>query len=67
MLLYSKVECKICDEELSQQLERLWKTGFVNTEVETKVCASVEDKRAIEIMEGTLQQVNGDFQVALPW
>ena len=67
LLLSSKVECKIRDEELRQQLERLWKTDFENTEVETKVCASVEDKRALEIMEGSLQQVNGHFQVALPW
>ena len=66
-LLFSKVECEIRDEELRQQLERLWKTDFENTEVETKVCASVEDKRALEIMEGSLQQVNGHFQVALPW
>ncbi|XP_022803018.1 uncharacterized protein LOC111340435 [Stylophora pistillata] len=65
--LFSKVESEIRDEELHQQLERLWKTDFENTEVETKVCASVEDKRALEIMEGSLQQVNGHFQVALPW
>ena len=67
LLLFSKVECEIRDEELRQQLERLWKTDFEDTEVETKVCASVEDKRALEIMEGSLQQVNGHFQVALPW
>ena len=66
-LLFSKVEFEIRDEELRQQLGRLWKTDFENTEVETKVCASVEDKGALEIMEGSLQQVNGHFQVALPW
>ena len=67
LLLFSKVECEIRDEELHKQLERLWKTDFENTEVETKVCASVKVKRAIEIMEGSLQRVNGHFQVALPW
>ena len=61
LLLFSKVECEIRDEELRQQLERLWKTYFEGTEVETKVCASVEDKRVLEIMEGSLQQVNGHF------
>ena len=40
---------------------------FENKEVDTKVCASVEDKKALEFMEGTLQKVNGHFQVALPW
>ena len=54
LLLFSKVECEIHDKELHQQLERLWKTDFENTEVETKVCASVEDKRTLEIMEGSV-------------
>ena len=26
LLLFSKVECEICNEELNQQLKRLWKT-----------------------------------------
>jgi len=67
MLFDSKAECEILDEELCQQSKRLWKANFVNTEVETKVCASVADKRALEIMEGTLQQVDRQSQVALPW
>ena len=45
-ILVSKTECQIRNEEWHQQLERLWKTDFENTEVETKVCAPVEDKRA---------------------
>ena len=65
-LFFSKVECEIRDENLRQQLERLWKTDFENTEVDSKVCTSVEDKRALEFMEGTQQKVNGHFQVALP-
>ena len=67
MSLDSKTECEIRNEEWHQQLERLWKTYFENTEVETKVCAPVEDKRAFKIMEGILQQVHGHFQVTLPW
>ena len=55
------------DEELNQQLERLWKTDFESSEVETRVCASLEDKRALEIMERTLKMVDGHFQVSLPW
>ena len=66
-MLFSEVECEIRDEELRQQLERLWKTDFENMEVETKVCASVEDQRTLEIMEGSLREVNGHFQVALAW
>ena len=39
MLLDSKTECEIRNDEWHQQLERLWKTDFENTKVETKVCA----------------------------
>ena len=67
MLLDSKTECEIRNDEWHQQLERLWKTDFENTKVETKVCAPVKDKRAFNIMEGILQQVHGHFQVTLPW
>ena len=67
MLSDSKTECEIRNEEWHQQLERLWKTYAENTEVETKVCASVEDKRALKIMGGILQQVDEHFQVTLPW
>ena len=63
----SKTECEIGNDEWHQQLERLWKTDFENTEIETKVCAPVEDKRAFKIMEGFLQQVHGHFQVTLHW
>ena len=55
MLLDSKTECQIRNDEWHQQLERLWKTDFENTEVETKVCALVKDKRAFKIVEGILQ------------
>lgn len=55
------------NEELNQQLESLWKTDFESSEVETRVYASLEDERALEIMERTLKMVNGHFQVALPW
>ena len=48
-------------------MERLWRTDFENCEVGTRVCASLEDKRAPEIMERTLKMVDGHFQVAQPW
>ena len=42
-------------------------TDFENTEVETKVCPSVEDKTTPKIIKGIRQQVDGYFHVALPW
>ena len=66
-LQIDEIDRQARDDELSQQLERLWRTDFQNCEVETRVCASLEDKRALEIMERTLKMVYGHFQVALPW
>ena len=62
-----EIERQARDEELSQQLDRMWKTDFENSEVETRVCTSLEDKRALEVMERTLKTVDGHYQVALPW
>ena len=62
-----QVDCENTDEDLKHQLERLWKTDFEGSLVETKVCPSVEDKKALQIMEKTLKIMDGHFQVALPW
>ncbi|CAB4028223.1 Hypothetical predicted protein, partial [Paramuricea clavata] len=62
-----QVDRENTDEDLKHQLERLWKTDFEGSLVETKVCPSVEDKKALQIMEKTLKIVDGHFQVALPW
>ena len=62
-----QVDRENTDEDLKHQLERLWKTDVEGSLVETKVCPSVEDKKALQIMEKTLKIVDGHFQVALPW
>jgi hypothetical protein len=62
-----QVDRENMDEDLKHQLERLWKTDFEGSLVETKVCLLVEDKEALQIMEKTLKIVDGHFQVALPW
>lgn len=67
ILLDRKTQCEIRNGELYQQLERLQKTDLESTEVETKVCSPVEDRRGLKITEEILQQVDGHFQVTLPW
>jgi hypothetical protein len=62
-----QVDRENTDEDLKHQLESLWKTDFEVSLVETKLCPSVEDKKALQIMEKTLKIVGGHFQVALPW
>ena len=36
----------------TRELEKLWKTDFVDVTVDNKVEASIEDKRALILMEG---------------
>ncbi|KAL9982123.1 hypothetical protein ACROYT_G010928 [Oculina patagonica] len=55
------------DEILLQQVENFWKTEFTNTIASTKVAMSVEDERALRIMEGSVKKVSGHYQIALPW
>ena len=55
------------DEILSEQLERLWKTDFGDMTVDIKVEASVEDRKALDIVEKSLRIEDGHFQAALPW
>ena len=55
------------DDDLNHKLERLWRTDFQDCVVDTKVCPSIEDRRALEMMVESLKQVDGHYQVALPW
>lgn len=48
------VDGKTTNEDLNHQLEKLWKTDFEGSLVETKVCPSVEDEKVLRIMEETL-------------
>ena len=47
--------------------ERLWNTDFNDLLVDNKIMPSVEDKRALHMMEESVKMVDGHFQVALPW
>ena len=58
---------QIRDEILQEQLERLWSTDFADSVVSSSVSPSIEDKRALEMMEQSLKVVNEHFQVGLPW
>ena len=60
-------ELEIREEIVQEQLERLWKTDFTDSVVSSSVTTSVEDKRALEILEKSLKCVDGHFEVALPW
>ena len=50
-----------------QQLERFWKIDNAGLIPDCKVSMSVEDKRALAVMESSAKLVDGDYQLALPW
>ena len=55
------------DAQLSRRLERMWNTDFADTGVDISVNPSIEDCRALEAMENSIEMVEGQYQVALPW
>ena len=50
-----------------QQVEKFWKTDFVDALCSSKVAMSVEDQKALKTMEDSVKIVSGHYQVALPW
>lgn len=55
------------DVILQQQLERLWNSDFNDVLQCEKESMSVEDKRALRVMESTLSHVDGHYEMGLPW
>ena len=52
---------------LMQQLERFWAVENFGVIPNCKVSMSLEDKRALAIMEQSVKLEDGHYQVALPW
>ena len=55
------------EDVFMQQLERFWKTDNAGLIPDCKVSMSVEDKRALAVMESTAKLVDGHYQLALLW
>jgi len=55
------------DVILQQQLERMWTTDFNDKSREHKEAMSVEDRRALTIMESAITKEDGRYKLALPW
>jgi len=55
------------DDVLMQQVERFWRTDNAGVIPDGKISMSVEDKRALAVMESTVKLVDGHYQLALPW
>ena len=63
----TEIECQRQNDDLNRQLESLWKTDFDGSLLDSKVCDSMEDRKALKIMGSTLTMIDGHYQVALPW
>ncbi|XP_068735428.1 uncharacterized protein [Montipora capricornis] len=55
------------DETLLLQVKNFWETDFADSISSSKVAMSVEDERALAIMESSVRRVSGRYQVALSW
>jgi len=62
-----RLETQDDDKTLSQQVEKFWKTDFVDLISSSKVSMSVEEERALRTMEESSKKVSGHYQIALPW
>ena len=49
------------------QIERMYNANFTETTVSSKEMMSIEDRRALAIMESTVQIVDGHYQLSFPW
>ena len=64
---FLRLETQDDDETLSKQVEKFWKTDFVDLISSSEVSMPVEDERALRIIEGSSKKVSGHYQIALPW
>jgi hypothetical protein len=55
------------DKLLQQQLEKMWNTDFNDKVRGEKTSLSIEDKRALNIMESSICLENGHYKLGLPW
>ena len=55
------------DDRLMHQLEQFWKIENYGLSPNSKESMSLEDKRALAVMENSATMVDGHYQVALPW
>ncbi|XP_028404802.1 uncharacterized protein LOC114527367 [Dendronephthya gigantea] len=55
------------DNNLQDQLERMFQMEFSETDAISTTEMSMEDRKALSIMESSAKLVNGHYQIALPW
>lgn len=52
---------------VQEQIDRLWKTDFPEYSSDNSTGMSQEDRRALSIMERTIEKDGGHYKLGLPW
>ena len=52
---------------MSGQIERMYNADFTETTASSNEMMSIEDRRALAIMESTVQMTDGHYQLSLTW
>ena len=60
----SQVEREI---DLHDQFKQFYNREFEDTNFMESACHSIEDKNALKIMLSSFKQINGIYEIALPW
>jgi len=55
------------DAELRQKLEKFWKLDFGEELASDAKGMSVEDRRAVSVMQDTISKVDGHYELAIPF
>ena len=55
------------DDTLTQKMELMWKTDFSDSLSNPKTAMSIEDKRALQMMESSLVHENNQYKFSLLW
>ena len=61
------VHCQTTNDVLLHQLERMWTSDFDDRNRDETKSMSIEDKRAMQIMESSIVFENGHYRLGLPW
>jgi hypothetical protein len=54
------------DNTLQELIERMFRTDFSETDFHLGKGMSLEDQKALNIMESSAKKVNGHYEIALP-
>ena len=57
----------LSDHSLHQQFQKFCNMDFNDTFIDSNPKMSIEDSRALELMESSVRLKNGHYEIALPW